>query len=265
MSKQIYYCNRPCEVITDLGDESVIKIATHIIQDCGSYDEPPYSDPLYDTLIVANHYLRDNIVDWEKDLDAQRKQIASEKEEAMREIAKERREAAAVTSNTKARFAKLKGIELALDVLEGEKDLWVLENSSLSLYQLSELAEDDYGIMKLKSVIIKRHDSSGWAGRGRGFFFVAGRYVDSDSGSPCQIFETKGDALDGARKIMMREKHWSSYIGFCKKHGVQIDEVDEVAKELATKKDKKRRESIKKVESALKALKSGTDISNIYL
>ncbi len=261
---EIFYCNRPCKLITKMEHESLIELNVASVEVDEGYDEGSYIEPVYNKLIVDNKYLSASNIDWEIETDkrlreinqgkaAAKKDIETAREEAVKEIY----EATEEVAKFKKRFALLGEIALTLEILEGENLYALIPEYRPEIVQIKDLmchCDKD----RLASIIIKRNDDTHRYVRDtKGFHFRLGHYSDGSGGNKyIQLYRSEKEAIEGAIEYFRQEKKWHEYIKFCKKYGIEMEEVQQAEKEQLEKTEANKLDEINKLEKKLLTLKS---------
>lgn len=269
-TKQAFYCNRPCTILADLGDELVIELFTHEVEiDPGNgYDEPPYSEPIHSKILAKKAYVTDKPVILEEQFAEMQRACTKMKADAELEMSQQKwqiqREIDELRKKMLARVKKYSGLETMLDFLEGEvKWVFIEDTWSLSILTIEDaLKSDDRRVDdRLRAICFNSREVASHRGEVE---MLLNAYSDG-SGNWRKIrgFRTQEEAVEFAKGFVKAIGKNLSHrvVDFCDKWGITLPEVEEY-RELSRKRAEDQRQAdIQKAERELERLKSGSSPS----
>lgn len=257
MSDKKYYCNYPCKVLAELSNSKcVIELCTQVHSYDGGYQEPDYSEPEFNTIIVDKIYIADTKTDLEKEFTDASNKINKEKNAVLQEVREQKQIVEKEIKELRDRVKKYSGLDQMLDYLDG-KIKWVICTDGYRL-GIKELDKIFCGVDSTELASVSFRSKRRKDIHKTDIAMYLGVYSD-DSG---QKYEVKGFYdLDSAKQYFIENvsKYMKDYPGTCLKtceeFGLDIPEVTAYKEKITAQKEEEKLKNIKKIEAELVALK----------
>ncbi len=248
-----YYCNKPCKIIADLGDESVIEILTSLVY---GVDEIGYEecDPEFSKIIVDRKYIYFNKIDIEKEFKQMNAEIEARQYEADKKMREQRQvaqlELKSLKNELQEKAKQFEGFETMLKYFDGTIK-YVLYNDKLK--KLDEIFSN-YDETQLACVSFRAKDN-------RSIQMYIGQYYDySGSNHEAVGFETLEEAKEYIIKDLNNnigsfleetERSIEARISFCDELDIENENVISLNNKLDEIKRKQREYRKKELEEKL--------------
>ena len=250
--KNAFYCNKPCIILADLGNEAVIEIQI------SEYFDDDYCEPITSSIIVDKKYLSEKQVDVQKEFEKTLRDIEAAKRNSEAELRNKKVEAEAEIKSIKERTKKYKGLEQWLLYLEGKLQWFVMyEYNSAKVKNICHISELNYGERPSKPQGFIFRETVDYYNRGRSEVeMFINRYSDwsGSSSDACRGFETIDEALKIFIASLDKTEIDRNTLSIAEKHKVTHSKIEAYKKEQEEIKEKSRLEKIEKLKKELEEL-----------